>query len=171
MRPCLAPLLFLAACAGLDPATALRMSQIDPLTADPAGFAIRLDLPAGVGIASDSAALGLSATRNAETRGGVFRIVAAPSGDIWRIAPVALTPLREAQEIIAEWERVDPDGTEGSLTISATPCRAGDGPAHDATLSAALQVAPGGPYLPILREVPVADLMRAAGLVDLPPCA
>ena len=169
MKPLITlPCLALCACGAVNPVTALRLATLDPLTADPGAFIVRLDLPDGVGIEDGGATLSMQATRGADTRGGTFDIVeTVPGSDIWRIAPDQLDALHSAQSTIAAWEAEAPDETTGSLSVDVRPCQLGDGPAETATLSVFLQLEPGGPFAPLLSEVAVRDLTDGA---MLPAC-
>ena len=67
MKPLITlPCLALCACGAVNPVTALRLATLDPLTADPGAFIVRLDLPDGVGIEDGGATLSMQATRGAD---------------------------------------------------------------------------------------------------------
>lgn len=164
-------MLVLAGCSDIPIATALRLAALDPLSADPAGMAVALDLPERVGIAPGSAALTLraQAADGAEISG---RYGLETTGDgVWQVRASDRARLRDDQARVAAWERADPAGTVGQFSAMLTPCRTGAGDLGRGTVSAALQLEPGGPFLPLLRDVPVAELTEGAGLPDLPRCA
>ena len=162
--------LALAGCSDIPVATALRLAALDPLSADPAGMAVALDLPEGVGIAPGSAELALRA-RAADGAEIAGRYGLEATGDgVWRVRAGDRDRLRADQARAAAWERADPAGTEGQFSVTLAPCRDGAGDIGGERVSAALQLEPGGPFLPLLRDVPVAELTGAAGLPDLPDC-
>lgn len=168
--PTFSGLLLLTACGVVPIQTALKLAALDPLSADPAGMAVALDLPEGVGIALEGAMLSLSAeTADGVQLTGRYGLVQNATG-IWRVAPEDRARLRADQAQAAEWERADPDGTRGSFNVSLSPCIAGAGPAADARLSASLQLEPDGPFLPLLRRVPLSNLGPLPGASEVPPC-
>ncbi|MEM9343046.1 MAG: hypothetical protein AAGA87_08380 [Pseudomonadota bacterium] len=166
MRPLFLALL-LSGCSSIVPGTVARLATYDPLTADPAGFAVVVDLPEGLGLTTENW-LSLTAARGDETVGDRFRLVR--DGEVWRIDPARLDALRALQAQAREWESEDPDGTSGSLGVSVEGCRVGDGPAEDATLTVHLRTEANAPLRPLLRNASVEDILAAAGVDILPPC-
>ena len=162
--------LLLAGCASVDPVTLVRLSALDPLTADPAGFEVALALPEGLGIAR--ADLRLEAVRGGESAAGSYPLEEVPGAPpVWRVRPEALARLRADQARIAAWEAEDPEATSGSLSVDIGPCRIGAGPAPEATVDISIRVAPGGPMMPLVRGGPISEAADAQTVAQLPPCA
>jgi len=171
----LAASLLLGGCSSVVPGTVARLSQVSPLTADPAGFVVALDLPDGVAVAPGSAHLILSArqTDTGEAATGQFTLEAgqtAAGQDTLRVAEKDLSSLRALQARINAWEDADPDATQGSLSVTLAGCRVGEGPDPDATLSIALQPDKDAPFLPLVRNAPLSDALKLAETGPLPPC-
>lgn len=166
MRPLLFALL-LSGCGSLVPGTVARLATYDPLSADPAGFTVVMDLPEGLGL-TDNNWLSLTAKRGEEAVSDTFQIV--QDGAAWRIDPARVDTLRSLQSTIRSWEAEDPDATSGSLSISVEGCRIGAGPADDATLTIYLRTEPGAPLRPLLRNASIDDILKSTGLNALPPC-
>lgn len=167
----LSSMLALAGCSDIPIATVLRLAALDPLSADPAGMAVALDLPDGVGIAPGSAELTLraQAADGAEISGRYG--LEATEGGVWHVRDGDRARLRADQARAAAWETADPAGTVGQFSVMLSPCQTGGGDIGRGRLSAALQLEPGGPFLPLLRNVPVAELTEGVLLPDLPRCA
>jgi hypothetical protein len=178
MKPVLACLL-LSACAYVVPTTVARLAAVDPLTADPAAIEVAVILPPGLAITPGSAKLEVGAVRGAESRKGSFTMtdipatpgVTAPEGATARI--YALTDaeaerLRALQAEIAVW-KAEGDAA-GSLGIGIGGCAIGAGPAPDATGSVLIRLAEGGPFLPLIRNGRLADLLGAEVLAAIQPC-
>ena len=62
------------ACTSVVPSTALKMAQLDPLTADPDDLAVAITLPAGLGTQQGSAVLHLGAKGPTETIDAKFTL-------------------------------------------------------------------------------------------------
>ena len=169
--PALCAVALLAACASLNPVTLARLALLDPLTADPAGFEVALDLPSGLGLHPDGAHLVFRAQRAGVVSEARYPLELRPGQPpLWRIAPESLPALRQQQAIIAAWEAADPDGTSGSLSIDLAPCRTGAGPAPDATVDVSLRIEPGGALLPLVRGGAIAEVADADTVAQLPAC-
>ena len=167
--------LALSACGALDPMALARLANTSPLTADPAAFAVRANLPDGLALASGATHLILSATRGEETVEGRFVLAHALAGEatVLRVTEADVSALRALQARINAWKEVDPDGTSGSLGIDVQPCTTGAGPATDAVFSVDLEFEPGQPAQPLLRPVPVRrfdEMLRKKAGVGLMPC-
>ncbi|WP_044006221.1 hypothetical protein [Jannaschia sp. CCS1] len=163
-------ILALTGCLSVNPVTLLRLAALDPLTADPTGMAVQMDLPDGVGVTDGSAFVRLQA----ETEGGaqfdeVFALVASAQ-QVWRIDPNEQDRFRAAQARAAAWERAAPDATNGSFGASFSPCRLGEGPAEDAFVSINIQLEPEASFLPLLSEVPILSLVEEGDMEALRPC-
>jgi hypothetical protein len=174
-----AAMLGLAACASVVPSTAVQLARLDPLTADPAAIELVAILPEGLAVTPGSARLEFGASRGDEIRKGSFalseRTVAADPG----LAPGALalgfglsegdaTRMRDLQAEIAGWDK---EGTaKGWLGLGLGGCAVGEGPAPDAVGSVLIRLVDGGPFLPLIREGRLADLLGQEVLAAIEPC-
>lgn len=169
----------LAACSAVVPGTAARLAAIDPLKADPGAIALVVILPPGLSVSPGTAVLEFGATRGSDQRGGRFvldDIPAPPTLDLPESATArvyALTDkdaerMRAVQAEIGLWQR-EGEAT-GSLSLGIGGCAVGDGPAADAVGSVLIRLAEGGPFLPLIREARLADLLGPGGLAAIEPC-
>ena len=176
--PALAAVL-LSACASVVPGTAARLAALDPLTADPSAIELVMILPEGLAVIPGSARLEFGAVRGNETLNGSFVLedrpvttpVALPEGATAR--GFALTDedadrMRALQAEIAAWKREG--AAQGSLGIGLGGCGVGDGPAADAVGSVLIRTTQGGPFLPLIRDGKLADLLGAEVLAAIKPC-
>ncbi len=162
--------LMVSGCGMVNPITAVQLARLNPLEADPADIAVQVVLPDGVGIVSESAGLVLSATSGAgETISGFYPLHLLP-GDVWQVAEADHARLRADQAQILTWESADPDGTNGSLTVGFEPCALGGGPTEAARVTVRLRIEPDGDFLPLLSNVPVAQLYDQADIAGLSAC-
>ena len=165
----LAALIALGACTDLVPSTLLALSNVDPLTADPADIAISLDLPDGVALLPGSGELTLGATnRDGETAQQSFTL--QQSGDVLAVATTNHQALRALQSRIREWEETDPSGTNGSLSVSLAPCRTGDSVADGLRASASVRLQQDGPFLPLIKDGPLSALLNEQARDTMEPC-
>ena len=175
----LAASLLMAACSAIVPSTAARLATFDPLTADPAAIELVVILPPGLAVSPGSARLDLTALRGSERRAGSFRLedrpavagIDIPEGATARrfaIADVDLGRMRALQTEIAAWKREGE--AKGSLGLGLGGCAVGEGPAPDATGTVLIRVRADGPYLPLIAEGKLADLLGAEVLAAIKPC-
>jgi hypothetical protein len=74
------------------------------------------------------------------------------------------------QALIRRWKEADDIATSGSLALSLTGCRQGDGPAAGAEGAAWLRIESGGAFLPLVRPRPVVELMDSTAQDRMRPC-
>lgn len=169
MRTFTLPLaLSLTACTALVPSTVVQLMSLSPLTADPEALAIEITLPDSVGIVPNSAVLVLSNVFEGETTEG--RFVLAQNGDVYRIAPNDIEPLRQLQATIRAQEEAQPDDNSGSLSINAAPCLNAADASVAETVSVSIQAAKDGPFLPLFRDQPLSALFGQQDLATWPLC-
>lgn len=166
---------FLAGCASLVPSALARLTAVSPLSADPEGFVVALDLPPGVAVVPGSATLDLTASRSdtGETLSGRYVLARGRSADgalTYRVAARDLDRLRGLQARIRDWTRENAAATRGSLSVSLTGCRTGDGPSPDATVSVALKTAVDQPFRPLIRDAPLSAIVNRAGSAGIDAC-
>lgn len=179
-RPLLAAVvLALASCSSLVATTAARISGLDPLTADPEDIQLVAVLPPGLSVRPESAVLVLSATRGTESRSGrfVLRDLAAPTGvtvpegsmaRLYAVDEDDAERMRALQADILDWKREG--GVSGSLSLSIAGCAEGAGPASDAVGSVLIRLAPGQPFLPLVRDGRLSELLGPEFMAGLGPC-
>lgn len=165
----------LLGCASLVPATALKLRNLDPLTADPAEISVAVDLPEGLSILPESVVLTLS-SRNAEGQAldGAYTLTETRDSEgrrRFQIAPEDQAELRALQSGARAWEEADPDGTFGSISIALEGCRTGsDATFADARASVYISLAPDVPAMPLFRNAPLSQVFAAEDLAVLPLC-
>ena len=171
--------LALSACSAIVPSTAARLAALDPLTADPAALELVVILPSGLAVTPGSATLDLSADRGAEHKGGRFQLadrpvpagLALPEGATARgfaVADSDVDRMRALQAEIAGWKREG--AAKGALGLGIGGCAVGDGPAPDATGSVLIKVREDGPFLPLIADGRLSDLLGAEVLAAIKPC-
>ncbi|MEJ8561836.1 hypothetical protein QTO30_11835 [Yoonia sp. GPGPB17] len=162
--------LLLSACTSIVPSTVMRLNDVSPTTADLAGFAIDLSLPAGIDIVPGTAQLMFAVTRSdtGEMQSGAF--VLEREGSVFRVAPQDLSELRALQATARAWEAENEDASNGSLGISLSPCLIGDGPAPNARVSVGLRLAEDGAFLPLVRNGPLSAVAPDAQIRDMGAC-
>lgn len=169
----------LAACSSIVPSTAARLAALDPLTADPAALELVVILPPGLAVNPGSAKLELSADRGAEHKRGSFQLADRPAPaelDLpvgatargFAVAKPDVERMRALQAEIAGWKREGE--AQGSFGLGLGGCAIGDGPAADATGSVLIRVREDGPYLPLIAEGRLADLLGPDVLAAIKPC-
>ncbi len=181
MRKSLALLasLAMAACSAIVPTTAARLATLDPLTADPAAIELVVILPPGLAISPGTAELKLGASRGAEQLGESFRLedrpiatgIALPEGATARhfaLAEPDVARMRLVQAKIAAWKREG--DAKGSLGLGIGGCGIGAGPLPDARGSVLIRMAKDAPFLPLIADGRLADLLGAETLAAIKPC-
>lgn len=165
----LAATILLGACSTVVPGTVLKLSEVDPLTADPADIALQVEVPDSLGLLPEAGTLALSAQfRDDTVKAGQFPIEQV--GDVLQIAPASHAALRALQAEIAVWETADPDGTDGSLGVDLEPCLRAPRVPADATVSVGIRLEADGAFLPLLRDAPLAEALETATFDDMPMC-
>lgn len=172
MRLSLLPILALCACSSIVPSTVARLSTLSPTTADPAGFAVLMTLPAGLGVQRGSARL-IFAVRRTDTGEALQEdiVLERDSGaQVFRIAADDYARLRNAQATARAWEAQNDAATEGELSVHVAGCKIGDGPDPDARVSVALKVTQGGEFQPLVRNGPLSAIASATQIRDMDAC-
>jgi hypothetical protein len=171
--------LALSGCSAIVPSTAARLATLDPLTADPAGIELLVILPPGLAVKPGTAKLEFGATRGAESRKGSFTLADRPVAEGFDVPEGATArrysltaedaqKMRALQMDIAEWKR---NGTaKGTLGLGVGGCTVGDGPAQDATSSVLIRLETGAPFLPLIAEGKLADLLGPEAMAAIQPC-
>ena len=171
MRVMLLAAASLSACTSLVPATVMQLSGLSPLTADPADFAVSLDLPEGVAVTPGSARLTFSVMRSDLRQIDSETMTLMQVGDVFAISPQDQARLRAIQTRARGWKAQAPDATEGSLSLSLAPCGTGYPLAPDARVNVGVRLSEDGPFLPLVRNGPLSAVAEAVQIADMPPCA
>lgn len=166
----LTALVTLAACGDLVPGTLRAVQNLDPLTADPADIAVRLDLPDDVAIVPGSAMLSFGARKDdGMTTDQSFALDL--HADVLSVAPQDHATLRALQAHIGDWKAVDPDGTKGSLSVYLEPCKTTDTVSDSARASVAIRLEQDGPFLPLVSDAPLVALVKDEAWDTMEQCA
>ncbi|MEX3017133.1 hypothetical protein [Gymnodinialimonas hymeniacidonis] len=153
----------------INPMTALQLATMNPLETDPSVMAVQLELPEGVAVVSGTAELRITTeTATGEALDGQYPLV--NTGDVWRVAEDAQVRMRADIARVRGWEAADPNGTNGSFSAGFAPCAVGGGPADNARFTMALQLEPGGAFLPLFDNVPLTRIYDAETVGLLQPC-
>ena len=175
--------LFLAGCAALVPTTAMQLSALSPLDADPAALGLALVLPGGIAVASGGVTMVIEAAYRGggqslrvaaklESRDGDAAIGHQPGDSVtlYALSAADVVRLRELQRQVAIWNAQDPGGTSGSFSLGVTACTVGGGPDSDAKGSAFVKTASGGRYFPLIDNAGLRSLIGAELYDDMAPC-
>jgi hypothetical protein len=149
-----------------------RLSTLSPTTADPAGFAVLMTMPEGLGVQRGSARL-IYAVRRTDTGEALQEdvVLKRDSGtQVFRIAADDYARLRNAQATARAWQVQNDAATEGALSVHIAGCKIGAGPDPDARVSVALKVAQGGEFQPLVRNGPLSAIASAAQIRDMGVC-
>ncbi len=170
MRTLLLSALLMSACTSIVPSTVMRLDDVSPTTADPAGFGVDLSLPAGLDVVPGSAMLTFAVRRSDtdQTVSGRFALVRA--ANVYRMAPADLSKLRDLQAIARQWKAQNDRATEGSISINLIPCTQGDGPDADARVNIGLQMTETGRFLPLVRNGRLSAVATPADIKNMAAC-
>lgn len=171
--------LALMACSSMVPSTAARLATLDPLTADPATIELVVILPPGLAISPGTAVLKLGASRGAEDLDESFKLedrpvvsgIDLPEGATARhfaLAEPDITRMREVQAEISQWKREG--DAKGSFGLGIGGCGIGAGPSPEARGSVLIRLAKDAPFLPLIADGRLADLLGAETLAAIKPC-
>lgn len=164
----------LIGCTSLDATTLARLSQVNPLGADPALFRVLANLPEGLAMREGQSQLVLTLTTEGETEIGEFVLEQGrqQGQQMLAVAEQDLDRLRALQVKAREAEAQDPDGTKGSLSASVGLCSLGEGPDPDDQISIDL-VMDGETAMPLVRALSVEkylSILKKQGGEALQPC-
>jgi hypothetical protein len=161
----------LQGCASVVAPTLAALGAVSPLTADPAGFEIAVDMPHGADIATNGATFALSMARSdtGETFDQEYVLQRRQSTDgrvLFRVNPADLDDIRAFQAKAITWEAEDPVASSGSFGVGVTACSTGDGPAPDARFSLAIRTEVDGSFMPLIRNALVSDVLGAVEALE-----
>lgn len=170
MRFSILAIIALSACTSIVPSTVMRLNGLSPSTADPAGFAVDLTLPAGIDVQPGTARLLYSVARadTGQTRSGSYTL--ERDGSVFRIAPDDLAGLRALQATTRLWQVQNRDATDGSLGLTVAFCKNDPAPAADGRVSVGLRLEEGGAFLPLVRNGPLSAVASADQISEMGLC-
>ncbi len=171
--------LALAACSAIVPSTAARLAAIDPLTADPAAIELVVILPPGLAISPGTAELRLGASRGKDQLAQSFRLedrpvvpgIDLPEGATARqfaLAEPEVAQMRALQARIGRWKQEGK--AQGTFGLGIGGCAIGAGPAPEARGSVLIRLAKDAPFLPLIADGKLSDLLGAETLAAIKPC-
>lgn len=150
----------LSACSTVNPVTLAQMARLDPMTVPPGNVAVRLALPQGLKVAPGGALLELSVAnqKSGETLTGRFEL--AETNQVWALTPQDATRLEALQARTRSWPD---DDREGTLAVTVTGCRIGDGPSPGAVINIDISFDAGGSFAPLVRNLSAEEVIGTAG--------
>lgn len=183
MKIILPMILLLAACSSVVPETVNRLSSLSPIEADPEQIEILISLPDGIDLPAGGASLTLSAAKDSQTTTGHYvlsrsEVTSVEDGIgnqteghllLYRIENKDIPNLRAQQRQIRAW-KAENDATEGSLSVSLSPCIQGEPPAEDAKGSVWIRTENDGPFLQLVKSAPIRQLLDADTIAGFRLC-
>jgi hypothetical protein len=185
MRRALFALLCLSACSYTDPATVGQVAALSPLQADPAVLAVALQLPKELVVPKDGATLAVDVTRadTGATRALTFALqaqsgavagVPETAGEIltvYRLTPTDVARLRDLQAEVAGWKAESPPAdTSGHLGLGLAACTRAGRLDPRARGAAWVRLQADGPFLPLIPDSALRDVLGAALFDAIAPC-
>ena len=168
----LAPLM---GCTSLVMSTVMALDDLDPMTADPAGFVVALDVPAPLAMVKDSVVFEFGATRSdtGETQGGTYTLIETRDEQdrvVYRLPPQGVEDIRATQLNATTW--TETGGNELSLRVTFDFCRTLETTVpDDIEFSIFIRLAKDAPILPLVRNSRVTEVIDANALNELELCA
>lgn len=158
--------LALQGCGSVVLSTVAALNGQSPLTADPEGYEIAVDMPEGGDIAPDGAAINLFMSHAVlgESVDETYILQRRQTADgriLFRINPRDLDAIRALQTKAIDWETNDPVASSGGFGVSVVACSVGDGPADDATFSVSIRTQVDGRFMPLIRNARITDAIAA----------
>lgn len=183
-RMILAAVLALAGCASMNPMTVLRLSQLDPLTADPNAIAVGLVLPKGLAVPPGGAKMVVTVQRDdtgakrsveavLQQSQAVTGIAVAEGQELrlFKLSAADATRLRAMQQEAALWQAEVPKGQRhGSFSVGAEGCLTAGALESDAEISILIRTEAGGDFLPLLSGVGLRQGLGDKAFDALGPC-
>jgi hypothetical protein len=164
----------LQGCGSVVLSTVAALNAQSPLTADPAGIEIAVDMPEGADIPQGGATFVISMARTdtGEALNETFALQRREASDgrlLFRVNPAELDDLRDIQARALAWETENSAASSGSFSVNVFACKIGDGPEDDARFSVAIRTEVGGGFMPLIRNALVMDAIEAADSVEDAP--
>ena len=163
--------LVLQGCGSVVLPTVAALNAVSPLIADPADFEIAAALPIGADVPEGGAIFTVTMSRE-DTGEAVerdFLLQRRQSTDgriLFRVHPNDLGEFRALQTKARTWEDENPTGASGSFGIGVTACKTSDMLDPESTFSVSIRTTQNGPFLPLLRNVSIADALDSIDAAD-----
>jgi hypothetical protein len=154
--------------------TVMALDNLDPMTADQAGFAVALAVPAPLSMVEDSVVLEFGAKRGetGETQGGEYVLVETRDGQdrtVYRLPPLGVADIRAVQHDATTWASAGDN--ELSIGVTFDFCRTSEIPVpDDLKFSIFIQLAQDATMLPLVRNGLVTEVIDADALNELESC-
>ena len=157
--------LMIQGCGSVVLPTVATLNAMSPLEADPAGFEIAIVMPEGADVQKDGALIQFDMARSdtGETVSEEYALQRRTSSDgrvLFRIHPDDLNAVRAFQMKARVWEVAVPEESSGSFSLAVTACKTNVAVSPDATFSVSIRTVVDGPFLPLLRNVSVVEVLE-----------
>lgn len=157
--------LMVQGCGNVVLPTIATLNAVSPLEADPAGFEIAADMPEGTDVQTGGVLMMFDMARSdtGETVSKTYILQRRISTDgrvLFRVHPDDLASVRAFQTMAAEWKSTASQEASGSIRMSVTACQTGVEISPDATFSVSIRTVEDGPFLPLLRDVSIAEALN-----------
>ncbi|MCF2871683.1 hypothetical protein L0664_11455 [Octadecabacter sp. G9-8] len=165
----------LMGCTSLVMSTVVALDDLDPMTADPAGFEVALDIPDPLGLVKNSTEFQFTATRGetGDVSGGEYTLLETTTPDghrVYRIPQNAVEDIRAIQKDAATWQATGDNAL--SVGVNLDFCRTTQDPLpDDLRFSIFIRLAQDAPLLPLVRNSRVTEVIEAEALNELDMCA
>ncbi len=188
----LAILILLGGCSHVPIMSMVKLSQLDPMQSDPAHMRVAMRSPDWLRIAHKGAVLHLGTdlpNKPKENLDETFQLIESPDLPLpaelanevaisqhmalLRIAPQDLPRLYETKNKIRHLKKVYGD-SHSYLSVNVKGCRlhSTTSPAQSRPLvTIYLKISPKEPFIPLVRNVDLAQQTSGKSLTDLPACA
>ena len=168
--------LTLTGCSSIVPSTLARLNLLDPMTADPAGFAVALEMDEGLGIQEGSVVFTVEVTHSpsGEIRGEDLVLVEDRSETgrlVYSISPEGVQALTTMQTELLPWKETSDGNSVLTLTVVADGCLVDkDSIPEDPRVSVFLQLAAEAPMRPLVQNGALTAMFDVDDLAELPQC-
>lgn len=71
---------------------------------------------------------------------------------------------------IRDWRADDPDGIKGSLSVDFEPCRRAAALPAEGGISIYIRLVADGPFLPLVADAPIEEVLESVAQDPLKPC-
>lgn len=174
--------LLVCGCSFVDATTAYKLSKLDPLTADPAGFAVAIMVPEEIDIPPKETEFVFEWSEGDIHLGGPFTLdrrvnppmqnFTVPDGMVvyhYDLPATAVDEIAQMQRDILISKSIGKDG-DGSLTITTGACLIDDVVIDNPQITVLLRIEQDGEFLPIMHDADLETLLSTSGYSELESC-